>query len=135
MKSFSNEDFIIETPFTIEEIDAVVSKLHNGKAVGHDDVTPEHMKFGGSSLRTWFCQILNVIVAQETIPACFQKGILIPCYKRKGIDRLVCNSYTGITLLPVFSKFLEKIILMRSLPELRDHGIPHLNLTAYQHHV
>ena len=76
----------------IVEIDAAI--YNYGKAAGHDDVTPEHMKFGGSSLQTCFCQILNIIVAQKTIPACFQKGILIPCYKGKEIT-LCFITFTG----------------------------------------
>ncbi len=124
-KSFTDEEFILDTPFTIEEVDAAVSKLQNGKAAGHDHVTPEHLKFGGASLKKWLCQIFNEILSQETIPAWFQQGILIPCYKGKGKDPLVCNSYRGITLLPVLSKVLERVVLQRNLPEPEDRVIPH----------
>ena len=47
--SRENEDLVLETPFTTKEIDHVLCNLKPGKAPGHDQVQPEHLKYGGTA--------------------------------------------------------------------------------------
>ena len=45
--SRENEDFVMDTLFTSEEIDRVLHNLKPGKSAGHDQVQPEH--------QVWWC--------------------------------------------------------------------------------
>ena len=90
--SFIEDDVILDYPVTIEEVEGIVSRLRRNKASGKDEIAPEHLKFGGEA---WVCQFFNAIISQETIPSCLKQGIVIPCYKGKGKDPLICR---GITL-------------------------------------
>ena len=52
MRSFSNEEFILDVPFTLREVAGTVKKLKCGKACGPDGIFAEHLKWGGESLAT-----------------------------------------------------------------------------------
>ena len=48
--SRENEGFVLDTPFTTEEIDHVQHNLKPGKATRYNQVQPEHLKYGGAPL-------------------------------------------------------------------------------------
>ena len=66
--SRENEDFVLDTPFTAEEIDNVLHNLKLGKAAVYDQVQPEHLKYGGAALSIWIKQVANAIIELESIP-------------------------------------------------------------------
>ena len=106
-RSPENEDMVLDTPFTTEEVDNALRRLKSGKAAGHDMLQPEHLKYGGEAIRIWVQQISDAIVELESVPDALKMGIVTPIYKGNGKDPLDTNSYRGITLTPVFAKVLE----------------------------
>jgi hypothetical protein len=92
----------------------------------------EHFKYGGEHLKLWLKKIFNRILALEDIPQCMKDGLVIAVYKRQGENRLLLNSYRGITISPVLCKIFETILLQRLSPILHDAGSPHMLQTAYQ---
>ena len=82
--SFNNEDFMLDIPVQVEEIEGAIKSLPSGKAASFDGVTSEHLKFGGESLNIWIVQILNAIISLKCIPASFKKANITPVYKGKG---------------------------------------------------
>ena len=60
--SHNNEDHVFDIDLEFEEVDKAVVHLSNGKAAGPDGMTGEHLKYGGSLLRTWITQIFNAIL-------------------------------------------------------------------------
>ena len=59
-------------------------------------------------------------------------GIIIPIYKKKGLNPLLPSSYRGITIPPVLAKLYELIILRRLQPILSELNLPEKLQTAYQ---
>ena len=52
--SFSDVCLILlEDPLTPDEIVQALKRLKRGKAGGPDNLSPEHLKFGGSVLQRW----------------------------------------------------------------------------------
>ena len=45
--SLSNEEYILDVPFTLEEVAYAVNKLKTGKASGPDSISAEHLKLDG----------------------------------------------------------------------------------------
>ena len=43
--SLSNEEQILDVPFTLEEVKCVIMKLKSGKSYGPDGVSAEHLKW------------------------------------------------------------------------------------------
>ena len=81
--SFNNEDYLLDVPFTSEEVDSVLKKLKLGKAAGHDGVQGEHLKYGGLILRDWILQICNAITELEHVPDSLKIGIIHRCIKEE----------------------------------------------------
>ena len=51
LQTHVNEEFLLDVPFTIEEVSGVVSKLRKKKkATGPDGMLGEHLKAGGEYL-------------------------------------------------------------------------------------
>ena len=57
--SRENEDFILDTPFTSEEIDCVLQNLKPEKSAGYNQVPLEHLKYGGAAFSIWIKQVVN----------------------------------------------------------------------------
>ena len=119
-RSRTNQDFILDTDITIEEVEAAVKSLKLGKSGGADKLNPEHLKYGGHTLHSWLLRIFTAVAHFETIPPSLKLGVNIPIYKGKGRDPLNPNSYRGITLTSVISKCLERIILNRMELPLKE---------------
>ena len=90
------------------EVAYVINSLKNNKSAGLDGITAELIKNGGISLFERIYQLMMMIWNEEKLPEEWTIGIIQPIYK-KG-DKLICNNYTGITLLNVVYKILSGII-------------------------
>ena len=133
--SLSNEEHILDVPFTLEEVKCAVMKLKSRKCCGPDGLSAEHLKWGGDSLHLWLLGIVNSIIDLEEIPPLFKLGSICPIFKGGGKDPLLINNYRGITVNSVLSKVLEILILSRFEPTLSEVDFPHLNQSAYRKHT
>ena len=131
--SLANEEHLLDTPFTVEELELTLSKLKMRKASGPDGLCAEHLKFGGQALFTWLLKTL--IIELEAIPSTLKCGSITPIYKGGAKDPLDQNSYRGITVASVMAKVLESLILGRLNTVLLEPGVPHVNQTAYRRGV
>ena len=71
-----NEYDVLDTTIGVEEVEFAIRKLTEGRASGHDNISPEHFKFCGSFLKNWLCHIYNRICQLEQIPKCLQAWCL-----------------------------------------------------------
>ena len=92
--SFQKEETFLDVPFTEEEVECILQKkMKLKKASGPDDLTTEHLRYGGQVIVVWLMEILNAIIELEQIPATLKQGITIPVYKGGGEDPLDANNY------------------------------------------
>ena len=130
--SFLSCDDILDTEIMVEDIDGALKTLKLGKSGGIDLLDPEHIYYGGETLKLWLKKIFNRIVSLEEIPTSLNEGLIIPVHKGKGKDPFLPGSYRGITLSSVISKLLEINLLQRLSPVLEEAGVPDFAQTAYQ---
>ena len=128
ISSFLTCENILDTEV---EIDGALKTLKLGKSGGIDSLNPEHIYFGGETLKLWMKKFFNRIFILEQIPASLNEGLIIPVHKGKGKDPFQPDSYRGITLSSVICKLLE-IILLQCLSPLKEAGVPDFAQTAYQ---
>ena len=102
--SYLQNEEILDTEITMEEIAGALKSLKPGRSNGADGLSAEHLYHGGISIRRWLLKIFNQIIQFEDLPACLKGGITIPIYKGNGKDPLVPGSYRGITLSSVIAK-------------------------------
>ena len=129
--SLAKEDGILDYEIAIEEVESIVKSLKNGKSCGADEISPEHLKYGGPALICWLKRLFNAMVMLEYIPPSLCHGLIIPVYEGKGRDPFNPNGYCGITLTSVIAKIFETILLRRMLPILHKSNFPHISQTAY----
>ena len=99
---------------TISEVESAIKKLKNHKAPGNDLIPAELIKWGGSRLIEEIQKLIILIWNKEALPEQWKDSIIIPIFK-KG-DKMSCNNYRGISLLPTCYKILSNILLMRLVP-------------------
>ena len=89
--------YLLDTPFTLEEVENAVHKLKPGKASGRNGLIGEHLIHGDQTILSWLRNILNAIVEVKAIPSALKSGSItgIPIYKGNGKDPLNADSYWG----------------------------------------
>ena len=65
--SLNNEDYVLDVPITIEEIEGAIAKLKRGKSSGPDGILLEHIIYGGL-LFDGLKRIFTTIIDLEAVP-------------------------------------------------------------------
>ena len=103
-------DIDMEPP-TEEEIKKAVQALKNGKAPGIDQITAELLKADTESTCVEL-ECLFVLIWQELkMPDQWKHGLICWVPKRGNLQQ--CGNWRGVTLLPIASKVLGKILISR----------------------
>jgi hypothetical protein len=113
----SRSDFtnsIFDTPICVKEIKKQINRLKAKKAPGWDQVSAEHIKFGGDMVAQVITCIFNYIRETCNVPKHFKKGLKLPLFKGGNKDKYNTDDYRGITLLPCLSKLYEMVLLGRA---------------------
>ena len=129
--SYGNDD-PLDNPFQFDEVVDVCSKLPNGKASGPDQLSYEHVKFGGNLLFEVLTKIFNAVRELEYVTGAWSTGNIFSLFKGGKKNRFNKENYRGITLLNVVGKIFERLILNRWIPKFETMGIPNNYQFAYQ---
>ena len=97
---------------TADDVNEIISNMKLRKAPGFDNITLEHLKYGGGDLQVVISWIINSIIEIEMIPIMLKKGLIIPIPKA-GKDHTIKDNNRGITLLPIVYKIMENILIKR----------------------
>lgn len=91
----------------VETIILIIKHLHETNAVGADGIA----LFIRDSLPAtvhYLTVIINTSLVTGVFPSLWKHGIVTPIFKSGDIDDV--NNYRPITILPILSKILEKIV-------------------------
>ena len=108
----SNPNSIFLKATDTNEIKAIISKLKNS-APGHDEVVLKDIKPILETLLPPLTYVTNLSLTQGVFPDDLKKAKIIPLYKAN--DPMLFNNYRPISLLPLFSKVLERIMYNRMI--------------------
>ena len=95
----------------LAEIKTAIKGLKNGKASGIDDITSEMLKADINFTAKRVKELLDKVWEQEKTPEKWRRGLIIKLPKKGNLRE--CRNWRGITLLPVVSKILGRIIVDR----------------------
>lgn len=90
------------------QIIEIIEKLDSKKAIGLDNIPTKLIKFCKISLSTPLAYLFNKSIEEKIVPAQIKTAKILPFYKKGSHDR--CENYRPISILPIFSKILEKIV-------------------------
>ena len=93
------------------EILHVVNELKNSHSCGHDEVSTHLLKKIVGSIITPLVHICNLSLLTGVFPSSFKLAKVIPIHKKD--DTMVISNYRPISVLPAFSKVLERVVYDR----------------------
>ena len=99
--------------FEFEEVDEFsvlreLASLQTNKANGLDQISAKLLKDSASTIVSGLTKIINASLHSQTFPDIWKKGKIIPLYKSN--DLTSPNNYRPITILPILSKIMERIV-------------------------
>lgn len=98
-------DYVLDDPFSAEQIEVAINKLKKGKSGGVDGLLPEHLKHGGPAL-------IPHSVTETNLQTFFHIEHA-PCkqYTKASGKTIATVIDTGITTMSVIMKTFEYAVL------------------------
>ena len=115
-------------PVDEDEVSKILKRLKPKKSTGYDNISAQLLKNFTNELALPISMIINSSLSSGIVPDCMKLAKFVPVYKSKG-DAQHFTNYRPISLLPVLSKILEKVVHKRLYAYLRKYEI--LNKSQY----
>lgn len=106
-------------PFTIREVEEEIQKINTKKSPGYDLITGTIIKQLPTKAIQALTHLYNSILRVRHFPSQWKTAQIIMILK-PGKPPTEITSYRPISLLPILSKILEKLILNRLMPILDE---------------
>ena len=107
IKRVDNNCFLF--PVTVKEIEKHITSLKVKNSKGHDEVTNKILKCIYPGLIKALLIVFNKSLCQGIFPSNMKLAVVKPLYKSKSKTEM--NNYRPVSLLPVISKILEKLLI------------------------
>ena len=107
---------------TPKETKMEISALNNKKSPGYDKIDAHTIKLLPPKAVLFLTLIYNSMLRLQHFPSQWKCAEIIMIYKPNKPENLV-SSYRPISLLPIFSKIFEKLLLKRLKPYLQKYNI------------
>ena len=108
-------------PIVESDILKIVSKFNVNKSAGHDNIGNFIIKRVQSEIVKPLTSIFNLSLSTGIVPDKLQIAKVIPIYKKSNVD--VFSNYRPVSLLPCFSKILERLVFDRCTDYIDTNGI------------
>ena len=109
------------TPTDIHEVLEIIKKLKPKASTGLDDVSSKLIKLSNPIIAIPLTHLINLSLQFGTVPTEMKKAKVLPIHKAD--DTKLIKNYRPISLLPAFSKILEKIVYKRLYKFLTEHKL------------
>jgi len=114
------------TPVTVQQVTTLLKALESGKSPGSDSVLPAVLKL---SYEPYLTDIVNESLATGSVPKAFKHAHITPVMK-SGDPELAAN-YRPVSLLPVCSKILERIVLNQITQFFRQNNVEYVPVQQF----
>jgi hypothetical protein len=119
-----------EFVLTVEEITEALNSLKINKSAGIDEITPNIIKAAYSHIQKPIIYIFNLSLEQGVFPEQLKIARVTPIFKHG--DPSVISNYRPISILPCFSKIIERIMYNRLYKYLKLHNLLYENQFGFQ---
>ena len=124
----NNMSFFL-SPVNDSEVKNIIAQLKDG-APGKDGIMSEGLKCISDHIATPLSRLTNLSFSQGVFPNDLKVALVSPLYKAK--DPMTFSNYRPISLLPLFSKILEKLMYNRLLSFLNKCKIINKNQFGFR---
>jgi len=128
-----NPSSIFLKPTNELEIRQIILALKNSSSKGHDNLCTSIIKNCCDELAQPLAHIFNKSMSDGIVPDDLKIAKIIPIYKSD--DKKVVSNYRPISVLPAFSKILEKIIYNRLLDFISQNDILSKNQYGFRKNI
>ena len=115
---------------TADEVDTIINDLSSGKSGDIYGNTSTLVKLGGPGLVQILIYLFNKSLEQGIFPNPLKFSKVIPIHKGGSLFEMA--NYRPISLLPIFSKILEKLMYNRVIDFINKHEILYKNQFGFQ---
>ncbi|KAJ0173854.1 hypothetical protein K1T71_011003 [Dendrolimus kikuchii] len=103
------------------EINSIILSLKNSSACGWDGIPTSVVKGARHIIVPYFTKLCNLCIEKGIFPDIYKMSLIHPIYKDG--DRKEINNYRPISMLPVLSKILEKLLNKRLMIFLENNNL------------
>ena len=118
------------SPVTSETVEKHLRSIDTSKASRSDDISGLLLKRCAAVLAPSLTRILNTSIVTGTVPHLFKKATVTPIHKFG--DKSQAGNYRPISLLPIVSKILEKVVSTQFKEYLNEHNFLPSEQFAYR---
>ena len=126
----SNPDNFFCIPTTPAEINNIILHSKSKKSTGFDNIDSYIVKQIAPQIVNQLANIFNKSFLTGIVPSKLKIAKVIPLYKTK--DPALFSNYRPISLLPFFSKILERLMYNRLYNLLTEHNILSMNQFGFR---
>ena len=126
----SNPDNFFCIPTTPAEINNIILHSKSNKSTGFDNIDSYIVKQIAPQIVNQLANIFNKSFLTGIVPSKLKIAKVIPLYKTK--DPALFSNYRPISLLPFFSKILERLMYNRLYNFLTEHNILSMNQFGFR---
>ena len=114
-----------------QEVINIIKFLKPKSSYGHDGISPKFLKKTYAGIIAPIVYIINLSLSTGTVPNAMKQAKVVPIYKNSGSKEIMKN-YRPVSLLPVISKVLERIVYNRLFEYLVKHKLLHTSQYGFQ---
>ena len=131
LPSINNAKSFFLFPTGEEEVTNLIRSLKPKTSSGHDNISPKIFKQLFLGIIKPCVHIINLSLQTGIVPDAMKLAKVVPIFKNNGLNSIMKN-YRPVSLLPVFSKLLERIVYNRLFHFLVKHKILHPSQYGFQ---
>ena len=103
-----NKNSFYLCPTCKEDIEDIISTIRTDKVYESNSIAARILQVFKMELSKPLSDVINISLSSEIFPNSMKLAKVVPVYKKD--DKLDCNNYRTISLLPNLSKIFEKLV-------------------------
>ena len=127
---FPNEKSMFIQPTCKEEIGDIIKSIESNKSPDIYGLPPKLIKLAANSLSDILADIFNSSFENGVFPQLLKSACVIPIFKSGS--RMVMSNYRPVSLLPILSKIIEKLMQNRLMKFLIENKILYEHQFGFQ---
>ena len=108
-------------PIVERDVMKIIDKFNPNKGAGNDDIGNFIIKRVADEIVEPLTIIFNLSISTGIVPEKLKQAKVIPIYKKNDADQF--SNYRPVSLLPCFSKILERLVFNRCVDYIDAHEI------------
>ena len=125
----SENSFFIK-PTSKQEIEDIISSLDSNKSPDTFGISVKFVKIINTTISNHLADLFNLSFTTGRFPDALKKALVTPVFK--GGSKLEVSNYRPVSILPIFSKVIGKLMQSRLVSFLDENGIIYKHQFGFQ---